>query len=216
MLIAEEYLLVTAHKDGADRVGTRDLAMAGALLAELTTLERLSLVGGRITVVDATSTGDDLLDEALTRFAARKGRSIADVLDEVGQGLPELVLARMARGELMQERTTRVLGLRMFSTWHPVDPAQQAQLREKLLFVLAGRRPVDSRSGTLVSLLLATWALAEALPKEARAGMKLGDLERSATHISQGRWAAEAVADVIEAAASAAAGAAAAASAGGA
>lgn len=208
MLIAEEYLLVTAHKDGYDRLGTRELAMAGALLAQLATLERLSLAGGRITVVDATPTGDDLLDEALTRFAARKGQAPAEVLDEVGQGLPELVLARMARAELMQERTTRVLGLRMFSTWHPVDPAQQAQLRERLLFVLAGRRPVDGRSGTLVSLLLATWALGEALPKEARAGMRLGDLERSAAQISKGRWASRSVADVIEAATSAAAGAA--------
>lgn len=204
MLIVEEYLLVTARESGVDTVGYRQIAVAGALLAELALRERISLHGDRLSVTDPSPTGDELLDEALSRFAAREGKKPRSVLQSVGSRLPRMVLERMSRQEIMQERPLRALGVRLLSAWAPVGLERQAALREELLLVLTGRQQVDSRTGTLISLLLATHGLDDALPKDARAGLRLGDLKRSAKVIADGRWAPTAVADAVKAAAGAA------------
>lgn len=214
MLIAEEMMLVTRADSGYDHVGYADLAVAGALLAELALRERVELADGRLAMVDTTPTGDDLLDEALRRFAERVGKKPKNVLQRVGRGLAREVLERLSRAEIVQERPTALLGARLWSAWEVLDTERRDRLREELLRVLTGVQEVDGRTGSLVSLLLATSALDNALPKGERGGLRLRELKASAKEISQGRWASKAVADAV-AAATAAAAAASAASAGG-
>lgn len=198
MLIAEEYLLVTRHDRGHDAVGHTDLAVAGALLCELALLERIALTDRRrIEVVDPSPTGDALLDEALTRFAAHEGKKPQAVLHRVGRGLPGQLLDRLARAEVVQADQSRWLGIRWGTRWRILDTSGRDALRAELLAVLAGRQPVDGRTGSLISIVVATDALGHALPKETRAGLRLGELKRSAKEISEGRWGAAAVADVV-------------------
>lgn len=197
MLIAEEFLLITRHDDGLDRVGHTDLVVAGALLCELALTERVALQDGRLSVVDAGSTGDELLDEALVRFGERAGKKPKDVLARIGRGLPQLALERLQRAEVMQEDQARALGVRWWSRWRVVDPARRDTLRRELLSVLTGQSQVDGRTGSLISLLHATHAIGQALPKDQRLGVALRDLRREAKDISQGRWGATAVADVV-------------------
>ncbi|WP_151525430.1 GOLPH3/VPS74 family protein [Serinicoccus kebangsaanensis] len=200
MLIAEEFLLVTRADDGLDRVGHADLVVAGALLCELALTERVALEDGRLSVVDASSTGDDLLDEALVRFGEKAGKKPKDVLARIGRGLPQLALERLQRAEVMQEEQARALGVRWWSRWRVVDPARRDTLRGELLSVLTGQSRVDGRTGSLVSLLHATNAVGHALPKDQRLGIPLRDLRRDAKEIAQGRWASGAVAEAVQAA----------------
>lgn len=205
MLIAEEFLLVTRADDGFDKVGRAELAVAGALLCELALAERVSLDGGRIAVVDASPTGDELLDEALTRFAERAGKKPRDVLARIGRGLPGRALERLSRAEVMQEEQARALGVRWWSRWQVVDVARRDALRAELLAVLTGRQEPDGRTGSLVALLHATNALGQALPAAARSGIPLRDLRKRAKEVARGRWAASAVSEAIQAATAAAA-----------
>ncbi|WP_299520523.1 GPP34 family phosphoprotein [uncultured Serinicoccus sp.] len=205
MLIAEEFLLVTRADDGFDKVGRAELAVAGALLCELALAERISLDGGRIAVVDASPTGDELLDEALGRFAERAGKKPKDVLARIGRGLPGWALERLSRAEVMQEEQARALGVRWWSRWRVVDPLRRDRLRAELLAVLTGREEPDGRTGSLVALLHATNALQHALPAEARDGIPLRELRRRAKEVARGRWAASAVSEAIQAATAAAA-----------
>ena len=205
MLIAEEFLLVTRADDGFDKVGRAELAVAGALLCELALAERVSLDGGRIAVVDASPAGDELLDEALTRFAERAGKKPQDVLARVGRGLPARALQRLSRAEVMQEEQARALGVRWWSRWRVVDTLGRDRLRAEVLAVLAGRQEPDGRTGSLVALLHATNALPHALPAEVRDGIPLRELRRRAKEVAQGRWGATAVSDAIRAATAAAA-----------
>ena len=75
MLIAEDLLLLLTADDtgklAADSTNT-DMALGGALLAELALTERVDIAGpdervreGRLVVRDASPTGDSVLDEAL-------------------------------------------------------------------------------------------------------------------------------------------------------
>jgi len=70
MLIAEELLLVT-HLDTKGKLYKSadellDLTVGGGILAELFLAGRLRIQAGRLVVVDSSSAGDPLLDEALT------------------------------------------------------------------------------------------------------------------------------------------------------
>lgn len=205
MLIAEELLLLTRADDGLDRVGRADLAVAGALLCELALLERVNLDDGRIAVVDGSSTGDDLLDEALTRFADRTGKKPKDVIARIGRGLPRLALDRLGRAEILHEEQARALGVRWWSRWRVIDTARRDALRAELLAVLTGQQEPQGRTGSLIAMLHALNALGAAFPKEARLGIPLRELRRSAKEIAQGRWGATAVSQAIQAATAAAA-----------
>lgn len=214
MLIAEELMLVTRADSGYDHVGYAETSVAGALLCELALRERVSVEDERLVVIDRSPTGDVLLDEALSRFAAREGKKPKDVLARVGKGLAKEVLERLSRAEVLQERPTKALGVRWFSAWDVVDTDRRDALREELLLVLTGGREPDGRTGSLISLLRATSGLDNALPKDARHGVRMRDLRASAKEVAQGRWASQAVADAVQASAAAAASAVAAAGAG--
>lgn len=201
MLIAEEFLLITRSEDRADTVGQAEVPVAGALLCELALAERVSLVDGRIAVVDASSTGDDLLDEALTRFAARAGKKPRDTLLRVGRGLPALALGRLRQAEVLHEEPARALGVRLWSRWRVIDTTRRDALREELLAVLTEQREPDGRTGSLIALLHATRGLRNAFPTPARQGIPLRELNRRAKEVAQGRWGAAAVGEAIQAAA---------------
>ena len=131
MLIAEELMLVTRADSGDDHVGYAEIAVAGAMLCELALRERLTVQNTRLVVVDRTPTGDDLLDRALERFAEREGKKPKDVLSRVGERVAKEVLHRLSRAEVMQERSTRALGMRLFPAWEVVDTDRRDALREE-------------------------------------------------------------------------------------
>lgn len=198
MLIAEEYLLLTMTDDGHGAVGSRDLGVSGALLCELAGIERVMLdEKERLEVVDGRSTGDDVLDDALLRIGEKAGKKPKDALSHLGKDMPKRLLQRLAAAEVIQEKPREVLGMRLWSAWPYLSTRERDGLREELLRVLTGAQEPDTRTGSLVALLHATSAWSTALPKDARAGVKMSDIRRSAKEISKGRWGSEAVAKVV-------------------
>jgi hypothetical protein len=79
MLIAEDLLLLLTDDETGKLVASAsevDVALGGALLVELTLMQRLDLAGpseqvrkGHLVVRDASATSDPLLDEALAMVA---------------------------------------------------------------------------------------------------------------------------------------------------
>lgn len=198
MLVAEEFWLLTSDESGRGPFTHVPLALAGAMLCDLAAAERVALdEQDRIEVVDPTPTGDELLDEALGRLGDLAGRRPAGVLMRLGQGLTEQVGERLVRAELVTREPVRLLGMPMGQVCPPVSTDPRDRLRAELLPVLAGQRQPDSRTGSLIALLHATSTVGRAFPEEARAGMRLGDLRRSAQEIAEGRWGSKAVSDAI-------------------
>ena len=198
MLIAEEYLLLTMGDDGYSPVSNRELGVAGALLSELAAMERVMLdAKGRIEVVDASSTGDDVLDLALVRLGEGEGRKPQSVLGRLGKDMSQTLLRRLATAEVVQEKPVGLLGARLWSSWRLVSTRELDMLRDELLRVVTGQQQPDVRTGSLVSLVQATGAWGTALPKGSRGGLRTGELKRSAKEISQGRWGSEAVSRAI-------------------
>ena len=201
MLIAEEYLLLTMSDTGISTVTSRETGTAGALLSELAGQERVLVdERGRLRVLDGSSIGDEILDEALVRIQVKEGKKPQSVLGSIGKGMNKALLERLAVAEIVQADRNEALGVSLFTTWPLVDTRHRDATRQDLLRVLSGQAEPDLRTGTLISLLQATSAWSIALPKDVRAGLRGSDIKRRAKEISKGRWGGEAVRKAVEAA----------------
>lgn len=142
MIVAEDVLLLlTDDSSGRPLVdGTRrDIAVAGAVLAELATAGRIEagkapgLFSSTILrVVDRTPLGDDVLDTALARVAGPGSSSPTAVLDRVRKGLREHLYARLVARGILRYESGAVLGIFPTHAWPAVDSAHEEQVRRGL------------------------------------------------------------------------------------
>lgn len=200
MSYAEDLALLTLTDGGHPRGQANELGLGGAMLCELAALERLSVdARGRLVVVDGRSTGDEVLDESLTRWGERVGRKPQYHLQIVSRGLRRRVLSELARQEAVQERRYElpVVGGRVYSGWPVIDTARRDRLVAELGSVLAGRALPDARTGALIGLLSAVSALSAAVPRELWGGRRPGEVRREARKLAQARWAGKAAAWAI-------------------
>ena len=173
MLMAEDVLLLlTDDTTGRSLVdGTRrDIAVAGAVIAELAAAGRLEAVTAdgvlrrtTLQVVPGPAVGDDVLDEALARVGAGNG-SPAAVLDRIRKGLRERLYARLVERGVLRAQEGRVLGIFPTSSWPAVDGLHEAEVRHGLHEVLVAGRAPTPHEASVVALLSAVDALPKVLP----------------------------------------------------
>jgi hypothetical protein len=120
--MAEEVLLLLVD----DRTGrflvdsTRlDNVLAGAVLVELVTIERVGfppagggVKRGRMVVVDPTPLGDPVLDGALATVAAGRPAKPEQLIAKVRKRLRATLLERLTAAGALRRSTRKVLGIR--------------------------------------------------------------------------------------------------------
>jgi hypothetical protein len=206
MLIAEDLLLLlTDDVTGKPVVdGTRlELVLAGALLLELTTLQRVDVSGpgepvraGRVVVRDPAPTGDQVLDEGLARLHRAGPKKPESILSTLKKGLRDGLLQRLVERGILRSEEGRILGIFPTQRWPAADSTHERQVREGLYAVLVVGRTPSQREASLVSLLQA----ADAVPKVlTRSGVPAGELRRRAKAIAAGEYAGAAVKKAIDA-----------------
>lgn len=174
MIVAEDVLLLLTD-DATGRCvvdGThRDIAVAGAVIAELATAGRIEAVVstglfGRtvLQVVDPTPLGDDVLDESLVRAAGPGGTSPTAVLDRIRKGLRERLYARLVERGVLRVTEGRVLGIFPTTAWPAVDSAHEVEVRRGLHDVLVVGRAPTPHEASVVAVLAAVDAVPKALP----------------------------------------------------
>lgn len=207
MLIAEELLLLVTD-DGTGKLTVSshevDVALGGALLIELTLMQRVDVAGegehvrqGRLVVKDAGPTGIDLLDEALEKIARKQGKKPQDVVTSLVKTLRPRLYERLAKQGVLSEQRVKTLGLFPATRWPAHDSAHEEALRRGLETALRNGLAGEPRTAALVSLLHALKAVHKAISPEA-VGMSKHDLNASAKRISEGDWASAAVRKAIE------------------
>jgi hypothetical protein len=207
MLIAEDLLLlVTADDTGklaADSTNT-NMALGGALLAELALAQRVDIAGpdeqvpeGRLIVRDASSTGDSVLDDALATVGHNEGKKPQSVVAAVGKRTRLRLYERLAQAGLLRAEEGRILGMFPTHRW-PADHADhEAAVRASLVTGLREGRTTDARTQALVSLLLALKALHKAVATGS-VGLSKQELNASAKRIAEGDWVGKAVRSAID------------------
>lgn len=201
MLIAEDLLLL-AYDDESGRPDTwissyLDPALGGALLVELTEAGRIALEGegrkGRLRVLDATPTGDPVLDDALARLEKHPGRRPKDAIGKLTKGLRRALLDGLAdRGVLRHERG-RILGIFPMSTWPAEDSTHEDALRSRLRDILVTGLTPDPHTAAIIALLQAIDVVPRVVDRSERKVAKA-----RAKEIAEGDWAAEATKKAVQ------------------
>lgn len=169
MLTLKEELFITLHynpKKGALvklAPSTSELISSGGTLVELMLADRVRLDEDeqKLVVTDTSSTGDDILDEMVTRLAPAQPLQ----LNEGGWILPVIqkatighrVLARLhERGILSRAEERAMFGLSR-STIYPLDAAVVQDLTQRQRAVMVNGAKPDLQTATLL-FLVSVWS----------------------------------------------------------
>lgn len=199
MLIAEDLLLLLYDDESGKPITGApglDYALAGAVLIELTVLGKLDVAGegeqvkrGRLKVLDASPTGDAILDERLAYVAGKPGKRPKDQIGRLSKKLRDQLLARLAERGVLKTDEGKVLGLFPVTRWPANDARHEAEMRAKLDSVLKVGATPDERTGALIALLSAL----NVVPKVVTDAVDKKALKQRAKEIAESDWAADAV-----------------------
>ena len=210
MLIVEDLLLLlTDDQSGAPLTDSTKLpsALAGAVLLELSLLNRIDVAGegepvkrGRLVIRNSSPTGDDILDQALATLTQREGKRPRDVIRQLASGLRDDVYDRLVGRQLVRREEGRILGVFPRNRWPAVDATYEDALRRDI--VNAFTQPsgeLKPNIGALVSLLAAVDKLTLVVSPQSY-GLSKKDIRRRGKEKSEGSWAPEAVKETVAAA----------------
>lgn len=170
-LVDEVILLLRRDEDvWFTHVPTLSLryAIAGAVLMDLAMQNRIDTDLERLTLLDATPTGDGLLDPTLAAIAASEGNDTRYWLERTAVRADEIhtgVLDRLVAGGVLERR--RQSGRRFFGRWQPeaIDGEARREVRMRVMGVLLDDGIPEPRDVMLVCLADACGAFAEMLSR---------------------------------------------------
>ncbi len=192
-------LVLLGHDAGGGAHGKSqnlDFGAAGAILVELALAGRIVVDGRQVAVVDATPTGDPLVDGALIMINSGRRQSPKAWVRKLGRGLRKRVLADLARsGVLAYERATT---LWIFTydryTWpFGAEPGPRAEARTQCVRLISGAAAPDRRVVALCALVAAA-----GIDGRVFADLPRGQVRARLKELSAGDWAAVAVKKAIE------------------
>ena len=208
-MLAEDLLMLLHDPETGRPLVHRskvDLALGGAVLAELIERQRIELTephrvtkNRTVIVVDPAPTGDDALDEALQRIAARPSTRSHVVVSRISKGVRGRLLDRLAGRGLLRSQDSRFAGVFPTRAWPAVDSAHTEELKRDLHQVLHGKRPPTRHEAAIISLLHAVGRTAKVLG--GGAGLDRRELKRRAKAVAERDAAGEAVRQALHAAA---------------
>ncbi|WP_214108107.1 GOLPH3/VPS74 family protein [Acrocarpospora catenulata] len=193
VILAEELLLLAYHDETGKALvgGELNVAIAGALVAELAINGRIDLDGKKVAVVDPSPLGDDELDAVLARMAGEaKVRKPAWWVGRISsEKVRRRLLGRLAERGILSAQQVKVLGIFPATRYPEQDGGVERELRQRVASVLAGAEP-DARLAMLIAVLQASGVLKKTFPDAPKDRVK---------EITEGAWAGEAVRATIAA-----------------
>lgn len=202
--LAEDLLLLAVRPNG--KLGAAPklrFGLSGSELVRLAAARRVDIVRGRIVVLDAAPTGDDLLDAALQSMAGGRRQPTAKAwVARSRPGLVDRYLDRLAAAGVIRAERRQVMGLFPGTRWVVVDTARQAQVRARLDAIASGSvapGSLDSEQAAFAGLAGAIGLSALIYPGFAGAAARK-NLKKAATRERSESPAVGAVADASDAA----------------
>jgi hypothetical protein len=129
--LAEDLLLLAVRPNG--KLGAAPklrFGLSGSELVRLAAARRVDIVRGRIVVLDAAPTGDDLLDAALQSMTGGRRQPTAKAwVAHSRPGLVDRYLDRLAAAGVIRSEGRQIMGLFPGTRWVVVDTGRQAQVR---------------------------------------------------------------------------------------
>lgn len=201
--LKEEIVLLTLDDGSGEVLGRQGLsaalALAGAVLMELSLLGRVDTDRDRLLLPSAAPTADVVLDEALRALSldppANTGFALAALARGDAERRAALLEKLVAEGLLRREKGGF---LRLFSTRYPKAAGREevAAVRERLRALVLGSEIPEPRDALMLGLARATGLLPLLFSAEELAASQ-GRLELLVQVEALNRSLAQAVADVL-------------------
>ncbi|MEV6487527.1 GPP34 family phosphoprotein [Actinoplanes sp. NPDC051633] len=198
MNLPEEFALIAYHDDGTPVTdGTHlDNGLGGALLLELALAEKIDVADKKVVVLDATPTGDRVVDDALARIAGDKPRKPKDWVSKFSKDTRRQVMAGLVASGVVREEKGKVLLVfprTKYPAAHGVEPVAETEARQRMRAAIDRSGPVEPRTAALCALIAAT-----GMEKKVFADMDRKLVKVRLKEIGQGDWAAAAVKKAID------------------
>jgi hypothetical protein len=160
-----------------------EVVIVGAALMELALLNRIDSDPDRLMLVDSRPTGDDILDDVLTRLAsvaALSSTSAIEHLSHQADTYQERALRRLIAKKILREDNGRFLWVFQTRRYPLIDDAETREVKTRLRQVLLTDELPDPRDIVLICLIEACDMLRLILtPDElAAAGERVAQLSR--------------------------------------
>jgi Golgi phosphoprotein 3 len=153
-----------------DCVSVSGVAIAGGILMELALLGRIDTDLKSLFIVDASSTGDELLDAILQEIAAEpEKQSSAWWIDKLSTRHGDLVgrvLARLVTSGILREEERRFLWVFSRRAYPQVSGREEREAKARLMSVLFNDEVPDPRDTLLLGLARSTDVLSVILSSE--------------------------------------------------
>ena len=204
-LIAEDLLLVLLDDETGRSPSGLDLGtvLGGALLIELALADAVEVEdrksfwnAAKVRVVPGVAVDDPLLTDALA-LVGQNERTAQDLVGRLGKGLRDRLTERLAQAGILQRRDTKILGLFPSTSWPATDTTHGQTLERGLVSALVEGNEPDSRTGSLIALLVAVDQVHKVVP---HVGLSASEVKARGKAIAEGQWAATAVKKAIDAA----------------
>ncbi|MDZ4800704.1 MAG: GPP34 family phosphoprotein [Bryobacteraceae bacterium] len=151
------------------------------VLAELAALRKIDLSHSHVLVIDGMSTGDDILDEALTSLRSAN-RKLAGALraNLVSHGR-DRTLQRLVDAGILEYHDNRVLGIFHFRRYPAHDGKVEVAIRDRLRAVVLTPMEPDARSLSLLAIAANSNLLHAFMTREERrsAHARIADLTQN-------------------------------------
>lgn len=171
-----------------------EYGLGGALLAELAVLGKVALTDKKVTVVDPSPTGDELLDGALAKIADSPPRKPQRWVDMLRKGAKDAALQRLVDRGLLRREHGKVLLVFPMTTYPTQDSGPEQEVRQRLNDAMVEGRVPELRTVTLALLVGAC-----DLGKNVFPDLPNRELKRKLNELTAGDWAAKATKQAIEA-----------------
>lgn len=201
MLIAEELLLLLRRDDGKaeNAFAYSGYGLAAAALTDLILAERITVEeeakDPAVTVVDDSTTGQQVLDAALTRLRELDGKKLSRIVTDGKLKLEEPVARSLADRGVVDIEEKRKWGF--VPAKYPVrDPEPERRVRERLRAVLAGGTPTVP-DATLLAIIQGL-ELAPKVLAEEKGGLSRRELKARIEEVTTEATAGLAVGKAVE------------------
>ncbi len=165
LLLHEEILLLAlSDKKGTIESGAwYQQAIAGAILSELLLAKRITMSSDKkkfVEIIDASSYGDEIIDEALNRISTAKRRANLQTWVQRLSALKQLkhrVANRLCKKGVLRSDEKSILLIFKQKVYPELDPRPERRLVERLeQAIFSDSQSVDPRTVVLVSLASAS------------------------------------------------------------
>jgi len=144
--LGDDLVLLSIRPDKG-RIGNEErlgFGLMGSELVRLAARGRVSINDGRVTVLDATPTGDTELDAALASLAdARRPPKAQTWVGKPRRGICEAYQTRLARVRAIRIEERHFLGMTIKPRLHVTDSGRVADARARLDAIALSSGPVD-------------------------------------------------------------------------